>query len=97
MGGLALATKPIKKPTFKVGFFIGAQVEQVDEPPITFVFELEAFPEPKALSSTDLKELYEVHKSYQKVAGHIGASEAFVRQKSQNKAYKKKTKTKGDL
>ena len=58
----------------------GAQVEGVDEPRAIFIFELAAYPEPKALSSRDLQELYNNLKSNQRVADLIGASEAFVRQ-----------------
>ncbi len=59
---------------------VGAQVEQVDEPPATFIFELEAYPEAKSLSAKDLNNLYARLKSFYRVAGLIGASEAFVRQ-----------------
>ena len=77
----------------------GAQVEQVDEPRTLFIFELEAYPEPKSLSSTDLKELHDSFKNFKKVADHIGASEAFVRQNCQKKKYKnsKKNKQKGEI
>jgi hypothetical protein len=59
---------------------VSAQVEQVDEPPGTFIFELEAYPEAKSLSIEDLNTLYVRLKSFYKVADLIGASEAFVRQ-----------------
>lgn len=46
---------------------IGARVEQVDEPRTVFIFELEAYPEPKILSTDDLKRLYEEIRSYKRV------------------------------
>ena len=55
----------------------GARVEQVDEPLTTFIFELEAYPEPKILSTDDLKALYRDLQSYKRVADLVGASEAF--------------------
>src|SRR4051812_33574839 len=63
----------------EIGSF-GAQVEQVDEPPATFVFELEAFPEAKSLSTKELEALYSCLKSFYKVADLIGSSETFARQ-----------------
>jgi hypothetical protein len=59
---------------------VGAQVDQVDEPHTTFIFALEAYPEPKCLSSDDLNALYNKLKSYSEVGRLIGASEDFVRQ-----------------
>jgi hypothetical protein len=64
----------------------GAQVEKVDEPlfassPI-FVFEMEAYPEAKALLGTDLRRLHRVFGSWYRVAELVGSSEAFVRQNS---------------
>ena len=64
---------------------VGARVDQVDEPRILFIFELEAYPEPKILSIGELIPLYKNLKSFKKVAALIGASEAFVRQTCQNK------------
>ncbi len=66
----------------------GARVEQVDEPLTTFIFELEAYPEPKILSTDDLKALYRDLRSYKRVADPVGASEAFVRQPCNSKRYK---------
>lgn len=43
--------------------------------------EFEAYPEPKALSASELTALVSSHGSSQRAADHIGASEAFVRQK----------------
>ena len=74
----------------------GARVEQVDEPLTTFVFELEAYPEAKALSTQELRTLYHKLGSFYAVADLIGASEAFARQNSKQKR-KTRTKTnKGD-
>jgi len=61
---------------------VGAQVEQVDEPVATFAFEVQAYPEAKALSAIELANLYERLKSFYKVADLIGSSEAFARQNS---------------
>ncbi len=62
---------------------IGRELTQVDEPPYqgstTLVIELEAYPEPKSLSSTDLKALYARFKTNKRVAMHIGSSINFVR------------------
>lgn len=41
-------------------------------------FELEVYPEPKALTTGDLKALMKEFRSTVKVAKHIGASQAFV-------------------
>jgi hypothetical protein len=67
----------------------GAQVAQVDEPRTVFIFELEAYPEAKSLSSADLRALYAATGSFYKVADLIGASEAFARQNA-NKSKKSK-------
>ena len=78
----------------------GARVEQVDEHPdhtcALFIFELEEYPEPKALSRDDFNALYSTLKSYRAVAQHIGASEAFVRQTCKNKKYKHSKSKKGN-
>jgi hypothetical protein len=65
----------------------GAQVAQVDEPRTLFIFELEAYPEAKSLSSADLRALYAATGSFYGVADLIGASEAFARQNA-NKSKK---------
>jgi hypothetical protein len=50
----------------------GAEVEQVDEPlweqSVLVVFELEAHPEPKSLTPSDLRGLYRRYKSFYRVA-----------------------------
>jgi hypothetical protein len=58
----------------------GAQVDEVDEPRTVVIFELIAYSESKSLLSTELKSLYKIFGSYNKVADLIGSSEAFVRQ-----------------
>lgn len=63
--------------------FNGARVEQVDEPhsaSVVVCFELEAYPEPKVLSSIELRVLYARYKSFVRVGTAIGTSEGFVRQ-----------------
>ena len=88
-----------KKGTCGPFFISGARVDKVDEPLTTFVFELEAYPEPKILSSNELKALYGDLRSYKRVAALVGASEAFVRQACNSKRYKnskKQSKTKGE-
>ncbi len=70
----------------------GAQVDEVDEPRTVVIFELTAYPEPKSLSSTELKSLYKIFGTYSKVAEVIGSSEAFVRQNVKSK----KSNRKGD-
>jgi len=67
----------------------GARVEKVDEPRALFIFELEAYPEAKILSSNELKALYQEFNSSFKVASIVVASEAFVRHSCQKKNYKK--------
>ncbi|QLY25770.1 hypothetical protein [Bdellovibrio sp. KM01] len=56
----------------------GGESHKVDEHSPVVIFELEAYPEPKALSVGALKELMAVLGSTVKVAKHIGASQAFV-------------------
>jgi hypothetical protein len=68
-----------------LGFYFGAQVAQVDEPLTTFIFELEAYPEAKALKSKELRALYARLKSFYKVADLIGSSEGFARQNAKVK------------
>jgi len=58
----------------------GAQVEQVDEPLATFIFEMEAYPEAKSLSPQELSDLYLRLKNFYTVADLIGSSEVFARQ-----------------
>ena len=80
------ATTPNRK------FTRGARVEQVDEHHFghtVVVFEFEAYPEPKVLSSTELQALYARYKSFYKVGDAIGASEGFARQNAQSKHRKK--------
>lgn len=71
---------------------LGAQSEQVGEhlrpPCATFIFEIEAYPEPKSLSAKNLKVLCTALGGFRQVANRIGASEAFVRQTCQSKKYK---------
>jgi hypothetical protein len=43
-----------------------------------FFFELEAYPEPKALTKAELKTLMRTFRSTVKVTKYIGASQAFV-------------------
>lgn len=43
--------------------------------------------EPKELLGADLENLFRLYGSYKQVALAIGASEAFVRQRAQNKKY----------
>ena len=57
-----------------------AQSRKVGEPAAVVCVEFEAYPEPKALLPAELSELVVLHGTTQKVAYHIGASEAFVRQ-----------------
>ena len=69
----------------------GRELTQVDEPLytglITFIFELEVYPEPKALSSTDLDTLYQKLGTNKMVADLIGSSTNFVRaNRTPNKA-----------
>ena len=49
------------------------------------IFELEAYPEAKALSSGELRALYKRLKSFYEVAEVIGASEAFARQNAKKR------------
>ena len=58
----------------------GAQAAQVDEPLTTFVFELIAYPEAKALSPAELRALHATTGSFYQVGDLIGTSEAFARQ-----------------
>jgi hypothetical protein len=57
---------------------IGGESRKVCEHLPVVVFELEAWPEPKALSRVELKLLMKNFRSTIKVAKHIGASQAFV-------------------
>ena len=63
----------------------GAQDRQVEEPlavgqSVLIEFEVDEVAEPKALRSSDLLKLLDVHGSFSRTAEVIGASEAFVRQ-----------------
>ena len=64
----------------RTGF--GRELAQVDEPPCrssaTLIFEFEAYPEPKALSATQLNALYEQLGTNKLVAKHIGSSKNYV-------------------
>jgi hypothetical protein len=64
---------------------VGAQAAQVDEPRTVFIFELEAYPEAKALSPAELRALYEATGSFYEVADIIGASEGFARQNAKKR------------
>ncbi len=68
----------------------GARVEQVDEPLTTFIIELEAYPEAKALSPKELSQLYRALGSFKKVAEVIGSSESFATQNVKSKKRNKK-------
>lgn len=61
----------------------GREFTQVDEPqfspPTIFIFELEAYPEPKCLSPADLEALFQQLGTNKKVADHINASTNFIR------------------
>jgi len=57
----------------------GRELEQVDEPRATFIFEIEAYPEPRSLSASQLKALYQQFGTNLRVAEHIGSSLNFVR------------------
>lgn len=68
----------------------GAQVEQVDEHPFSsaaFTFELDDYPEAKALSLAELRALVQRGLKFHEVADLIGASEAFVRQTLNQRRY----------
>jgi len=69
----------------------GSEVTQVDEPLTTFIFELDAYPEPKCLSAIQLNALYQLLGTNERVARLIGTSTNFVREKT-----KKQFKPKGD-
>lgn len=73
---------------------IGGESHRVDEHLTVVIFELEAYPEPKAVPVTDLEELMAVHGSTVKVAKHIGTSQAFVWQRL-DEAKKDRAKPKG--
>jgi hypothetical protein len=70
----------------------GAQVEQVGEHHSfacsPFIFEMEEFPESRALSRPELDALYRRLSNFYEVAELVGASEAFVRHTIQKKSYK---------
>ena len=71
----------------------GAQVDEVDEHRFgraVVVFEFEAYPEPKILSSTELQALHARYKSFYKVGYAIGASEGFARQNAKLPAKSRK-------
>lgn len=74
----------------------GAEVDEVGEhlhqnlPVISF--ELESYPEPKALTQDELKALHGRLKSYYRVADLISASEAFARLNARTKCPQPKTK-----
>lgn len=74
----------------------GRELTQVDEPPYrgspAVIFELEAYPEPKALSATQLSALYEQLGTNKRVAEHIGASKNFVQSNKQSNKNLKKGK-----
>jgi hypothetical protein len=53
---------------------------KVGEPVGTVWLEFEAYPEPKALTPGELREIVLLAGSTQRTADYIGASEAFVRQ-----------------
>jgi hypothetical protein len=57
-----------------------------------FIFELEAYPEAKSLSSAELRALYAASGSFYEVADIIGASEAFARQNAKQTKKSKGTK-----
>ena len=59
----------------------GGERHKVGEHPAVVFFELEAYPEPKALSASDLEKVMRVFGSTVKVAKHIGASQAYVWQR----------------
>lgn len=56
----------------------GGEGLKVGEHRAVVVFELEAFPEPRALSRDDLRKLMIPLKTTVAVADYIGASQAFV-------------------
>jgi hypothetical protein len=73
-------------------FPYGARGEEVDEPEfgrgalagtdITVTDDFEGFPEPKILTPDLLRDLIKRHHGFHAAAAVIGASEAFVRQRS---------------
>lgn len=56
----------------------GGEGRKVGEHSAVVIFELEAYPEPKALSCDDLKTLIKRFKTTVAVAKYIGASQSFV-------------------
>lgn len=56
------------------------------------IFELEAYPEPKALLKADLLVLMKRFSSTVKVSSHIGASQAFVWEKLKGRIWDAKKK-----
>ncbi|MDG0817195.1 hypothetical protein [Bdellovibrio svalbardensis] len=72
------------------GAKFGGESRKVDEHCAVVIFELEAYPEPKAASAVDLEALMRVFGSTVKVAKHIGASQAHVWQRLSDGKKRKK-------
>ncbi len=85
-----------KNPNHLWSGFFGAQASEVSEPrdlisdnlirsEAILQMEFEAYPEPKALSSEDLRGLIDKHGSYAEVGRQLGSSPCFVRQNALKK------------
>jgi len=71
---------------------------QLIQSEILFQIEFDVVPEPKALLSSDLKNLVKKYGSFKASAEAVEVSEAFIRQNAQEKKYRKKIKyQEGDL
>jgi hypothetical protein len=56
----------------------GGEGFKVGELSAAVIFELEAYPEPKILSTTELRQLLKTHKTAVAVAKLLGCSQVFV-------------------
>jgi hypothetical protein len=62
----------------------GGENDKVSEHSVVVIFELEAYPEPKILSSIELQELLKTH-SYRNLAKALGCSIGFIYERCSKK------------
>jgi hypothetical protein len=66
-------------------FLNGGENAKVGEHPAVVIFELEAYPEPKILTSEELKSLLKLHGSLRALAEELGCSIGFISERSKVK------------
>jgi hypothetical protein len=71
-----------KKTSYQIDLINGGESDKVGEHLSSVLFELEAYPEPKVLSSQELKRLITIFGTTVAVAKFIGCSQSHISEKA---------------